>query len=31
NQMVCRAPGNELSQLTANAVKRFIEENAAMI
>lgn len=28
NQMVCRAPGNELSQLTANAVKRFIEENA---
>lgn len=28
NQMVCRAPGNELSQLTANAVKQFIEENA---
>ncbi|MCM4649696.1 lipopolysaccharide heptosyltransferase 1, partial [Escherichia coli] len=25
---VCRAPGNELSQLTANAVKRFIEKNA---
>ncbi len=30
-QMFCRAPGNELSQLTANDVNRFIEENAAMI
>ncbi|MXS48280.1 lipopolysaccharide heptosyltransferase 1, partial [Escherichia coli] len=27
-EIVCRTPGNELSQLTANAVKQFIEENA---